>query len=187
MDIIDCKSAKEQGLARYFTGKPCKHGHIDERLVSNNTCCACNRLKVGKWQKDNPEKARRNQQNWQSRNPRLAALRSNDWYYDNIERHKKTRRRYFEENPHLRAKLSSLQRAAKSNRTPKWLTEDDFWLMDEIYRLAGARTAQTGVAWHVDHVIPLRGKLVSGLHVPSNLRVVEWKENLIKGNSYAVG
>lgn len=36
--------ARAAGLHRYFTGQPCKHGHIAERLVSNHTCLECVRL-----------------------------------------------------------------------------------------------------------------------------------------------
>ena len=183
---ISRKDAILQGLSKYFTGKPCKHGHIAERLVVNGTCYDCTKLRVAKWQQKNPERVKKNHAAWVERNPGVANKRRKQWYRQNLTRHNQQMKRYFEENPHLRAKLSSIQRAAQNHRTPKWLTDDDFWMMDEIYRLAGLRTASTGVAWHVDHVIPLRGKLVSGLHVPSNLRVVEWKENLTKGNRYAV-
>jgi hypothetical protein len=41
MDIITQQEAQEKGLKRYFTGKPCKHGHLGERLVSNGRCCEC--------------------------------------------------------------------------------------------------------------------------------------------------
>ncbi|AUR97537.1 coil containing protein [Vibrio phage 1.240.O._10N.261.52.F8] len=41
MEIITRKEAKERGLKRYFTGKPCKHGHIAERNVCGGHCCAC--------------------------------------------------------------------------------------------------------------------------------------------------
>ena len=71
-------------------------------------------------------------------------------------------------------------------RTPRWLTPDDFWIMEEAYTLAALRTKMFGVPHHVDHVIPLRGKLVSGLHVPTNLRVVTWKENQRKTNKFEV-
>ena len=73
----------------------------------------------------------------------------------------------------------------KLNRTPAWLTDDDFWMMSEMYHLAEIRTKTTGIVWHVDHVIPLRGKTVSGFHVPSNLRVITAQENMKKGNRYA--
>ena len=40
--------------------------------------------------------------------------------------------------------------------------------------------------WHVDHIIPLQGKNVSGLHVFSNLRVIPGEENVKKSNKYHV-
>ena len=183
--VVSCKDAKLAGAVRYYTGKPCKHGHIDERLVSNQTCCACNRLKVSNWQKANPDKAKANSDLWRKRHPGVAAQRTKDWYYANPEQHKATMRTMFETNPHLRARLSSTARSAKLNRTPSWLTDDDKWWIDEIYDLAAVRTKITGVQWHVDHIIPLRGKTVSGFHVPSNLQVIPWIDNLKKGNSHA--
>lgn len=185
--LISAKEAKKQGLKRYFTGKPCKHGHIDERLVSSETCCECNRLKVVQWQKDNPEKAKQKHDRWKAKNPDLPRQRAADWYQANTEQHKATMAAYFASEPHLRARLSSKARAQKLQRTPDWLTEDDVWLINEFYQLAFLRTQLTGVAWHVDHVIPLRGRNVSGLHVPANLQVIPEAANLKKGNRYAVG
>lgn len=72
------------------------------------------------------------------------------------------------------------------NRTPKWLTEDDFWMIEEVYKLASLRAKMFGFSWHVDHIIPLRGKNVSGLHVPTNLQVVPWIENQRKTNKFEV-
>jgi 5-methylcytosine-specific restriction endonuclease McrA len=42
----------------------------------------------------------------------------------------------------------------------------------------------TGVQWHVDHIIPLQGKNVSGLHVPENLQVIQGSLNIKKGNRF---
>jgi hypothetical protein len=78
------------------------------------------------------------------------------------------------------------ERAAKLNRTPKWLTDEDLRLMEEVYFLARLRAEKTDMSWHVDHIIPLRGKLVSGLHVLSNLQVITATENLSKSNKYNV-
>ena len=50
------KEAIEKGLIRYFTGKPCKHGHIAERLVSNDVCVACNRNTAAKRNKTQKRK-----------------------------------------------------------------------------------------------------------------------------------
>ena len=74
------------------------------------------------------------------------------------------------------------RRAAKNNRTPPWLTEDDLWLMREAYSLRALRDRVTGAKWHVDHIVPLRGMNVCGLHVPSNLQVIPAALNLAKGN-----
>ena len=77
-------------------------------------------------------------------------------------------------------------RNGKANRTPRWLTEDDFWLMEQAYELAKLRTEMLGFQWEVDHTIPLRGKLVSGLHVPDNLRVIPKTANRDKSNRFIV-
>lgn len=90
-------------------------------------------------------------------------------------------KKYASENKHKRAANENKRRARKLNRTPEWLTDDDFWMMGEIYLLAQERSKLTGIEWHVDHIYPLKGKKVSGLHVPKNLRVITATENLRKG------
>jgi hypothetical protein len=89
-------------------------------------------------------------------------------------------------NPHLNAKKSTKRRAAKIQRTPIWLSNDDHWMIEQAYELAALRTKLFGFSWHVDHVLPLQGKMVSGLHVPTNLQVIPGKENLMKNNKYGV-
>lgn len=81
---------------------------------------------------------------------------------------------------------TAARRAARIQRTPKWLTEDDFWMIAQAYELAAQRTKLFGFPWHVDHEIPLQGKIVSGLHTPYNLRVIPGVENVRKGARYGV-
>ncbi len=88
------------------------------------------------------------------------------WYRRNAE-HVKQRR-------HLRDSLVVPQ------QTPKWANR---FFISEIYDLARRRTKVLGVPHEVDHVIPLRGKTVSGLHVETNLRVVPSAINRAKGNA----
>lgn len=78
------------------------------------------------------------------------------------------------------------RRLAKINRTPKWLTADEHWMIEQIYDLAALRTKMFGFAWHVDHIFPLQGKLVSGLHTPYNLQVISGVDNVRKSNKFNV-
>lgn len=79
-----------------------------------------------------------------------------------------------------------LRLSSKLQRTPKWLTQTDLLAIQRIYRLAAILSEKTGIKHQVDHVLPLRGKLVSGLHVPNNLRVVSEQFNKSKSNKYTV-
>jgi hypothetical protein len=78
------------------------------------------------------------------------------------------------------------RRLAKTKRTPVWLTADDHWMIEQAYELAALRTKMFGFVWHVDHIVPLQGKIVSGLHAPNNLRVIPGAENIRKSNYFQV-
>ena len=82
--------------------------------------------------------------------------------------------------------LCQLRKISLLQRTPKWLTDDDLWMIEQAYELASLRTKMFGFEWHVDHVIPLRGKKVSGLHVPNNLQVIPGIDNQRKTNKFEV-
>lgn len=77
-------------------------------------------------------------------------------------------------------------RSAKLQRTPNWLSESDHLRIKCYYQVAAMRSKESDQYWHVDHIIPLKGKLVSGLHVPNNLRVIPATENKRKTNRYEV-
>lgn len=72
--------------------------------------------------------------------------------------------------------------ASRKKRTPKWLTDTDRKTMIEIYEKCAYLTKTTGVKHEVDHILPLQGEYVSGLHVPANLQVLTQFENRSKGN-----
>lgn len=122
------------------------------------------------------------------------------WKLDNIDRVKANDKRYASEHPEkrraARAKwrlanpqainvLTRTRRANKLNRTPKWVDIDEMWMIKEVYDLATQRTKMTGFMWHVDHIIPLQGLDVCGLHTIANLQVIPGIENVRKGVTYA--
>jgi hypothetical protein len=83
---------------------------------------------------------------------------------------------YYESNKHLYIAYSAKRRASKLKATPKWA---NLVAIKEIYQ-----TCPEG--YHVDHIIPLQGKLVCGLHCEFNLQHLLASENLIKGNRFEV-
>jgi len=78
------------------------------------------------------------------------------------------------------------RQANQIQRTPIWVGQEELWLISEAYELARLRTKITGIKWHVDHIVPLQGKLVSGLHVPNNMQVIPAVENFRKNNRFEV-
>ncbi len=91
-------------------------------------------------------------------------------------------REYHKAHPELLAEINAMRRAARMKATPKWLSEAH---RREIRALYGESKARGGSLWHVDHIVPLQGKTVSGLHVPWNLQLLPASENLRKKNYHA--
>jgi len=81
---------------------------------------------------------------------------------------------------------TATRRAGKMLRTPVWLTDIDHERIKNEYKLASFLSKIEGIKWTVDHIIPLQGDLVSGLHVPNNLQVMRASENYAKRNKFEV-
>jgi len=94
------------------------------------------------------------------------------------------RAKHKKDKPHLDSASAARRRAAKLQAAPKWSEEETnrVWTM---LREAGDRLyKETGVKYHVDHIVPLQGKNVCGLHVYNNLQLIPETENLQKGNTF---
>ena len=88
--------------------------------------------------------------------------------------------------PKIPKSVRTARRRAKLKKAynKAWLTEFDLFAINEIYELSKRRSEITGVIHHVDHVLPLQGKGVTGLHVPWNLQVITAAENYRKNRFY---
>jgi hypothetical protein len=161
--------------------------------------------RVRKWRIENPEKRKDQQLKYVKNHPEIVAAKQRRWRANHLDEVRikdrieakayrdankeliKTRKKiYAQNNKNIINAAVAKRKAAKLQRIPKWTSELDVWMIKEIYDLAMLRTKLTGVVWHVDHIIPLQGEIVSGLHTPFNMQVIPAIENIKKGNTYGV-
>ena len=121
---------------------------------------------------------------WRARNPEYAK----QYLRENKEKiaayHKTYREAHRGANPGKKNARTARRRAAKIQRTPNWLTVDDYHAIRTLYETAAALTKSTGIKHHVDHIIPLQGRTVSGFHCPTNLQILTQSENCSKHNKF---
>jgi hypothetical protein len=162
-------AAKARGETHYYTGKPCCNGHTSQRLVSNGKCCVCNNSAATAWASKNKE--RRQQINREHMNAKR-------------DQYAEYNKKYRAENHHrvqaLQTARGAKYKAAKKKATPKWITAADIERIQVFYLEASWVTKRSGVPHEVDHIVPLQGETVCGLHVPWNLRVITKSFNASK-------
>ena len=181
------EEAKRTGATHYFTGQPCKHGHIAPRKTKGS-CVEC--LKV-EWEKASVTRA----EYFKEYNRREEVKdKKNEWYLENKEQviaAAKTRpaaqlreyRNTWKENNKTQVRADTKARRRKHREaTPPWLTRKQKSEIRQLYQIAITMSQTTGEQYVVDHIIPLRSDVVCGLHVPWNLRVITQEENLKKSN-----
>lgn len=142
VDLISREEAKQNGFPTYFTGIPCKRGHLSERYVSNATCKECAYSTMTNWRK----------------NPK------------NIEH-------YNEYHSHYNGR----KRLAIKRATPYWADKNAIRrIYDEKVRLEKVMNMPLEVV----HTIPLKGRIVCGLHVDYNLSLVSRSLSRLQGNRF---
>ena len=148
--------------------------------------CAENRDKQRaygrKWQTENRDKQRASVDKWYNKNKEMVREYSQNYYLENKERLNSGGRKWKKANPSKVRTYTTNRRAAKLNATPVWLTDKQKEKTAKIYEKAAAMEKRTGTPYHVDHIVPLQGKNVCGLHVPWNLQILTATENITKGN-----
>lgn len=142
---------------KFYQGEPCKHGHSGVRYTSNRNCLECAEIQRKSWHKENRE--RHNQMN-------------KEWRIKNSERSKE------QERLRTQARWCKVKdaRLFKSHR----LYAKD---MREKFQTKKNMQKEYGESLHMDHIIPVQGKDVCGLHVPWNLCITTASHNTRKNNS----
>jgi hypothetical protein len=179
--------AKATGAAYYFTGEPCKHGHIAPRKTKG----ACVECLKDEWQRGNETRSEYFAQYNQSEAGKAAKRR----YYEGnkeaviaranarpVEERKNHREKYKRQNPELYKAFVSVRKRRHKKATPPWITVEQKLAIRQLYLQAMSLTKLTGERYVVDHIVPLINPTVCGLHVPWNMEVITQEENLKKSN-----
>lgn len=176
--VASRKEAIETGQTRYL-GLPCKFGHGNLRHTKTHDCVECRRIRKRAYKKSKASGKPRGRP--KSAGPKVS--------FKDLPPEKKLElyareREYWARHPEKRKAKRAKSRAKLHQRVPKWLTDKDWDAINSIYKQAADLEKDTGKRWEVDHIIPLNGKNVSGLHVPDNLRVVPREANRAKSNIF---
>ena len=158
--------AKLNGDLYYFTGKPCSKGHVAQRYTSSKGCVACN-----------------SERNFVHIRTPEARSYAKTYRLENKEKVAAFRREWMVKNPGKGREQVARRRAAKLQRMPKWINEGHFFEIECINKYA-ASLRSIGLKYEVDHIVPLQGKNVSGLHAPWNMQVITVFENRSKGSKH---
>lgn len=193
-----CKT--EKSLDEYHKDKHAKNGHkatcimcmceiyiknIKEITARNKKYRAENPKKVRaqkkKYRVENPKTVNAYNKKWRKENPEAVKAMDKKWADGNPEKVRAKGRKWRKNNPDKIAAKNATRRAAKLNRSPVWA---DKTAIKKIYLQAKLLGELTGVPYHVDHMVPLQGEKVSGLHVEYNLLAVPATVNLAKSNKF---
>lgn len=169
-----------------FTEKPIEEFFKDKRRLTGrgHLCNTCKNKRNRAWVEKNLEKHKEIQKASRIKNYTTEKRRKS--YSDKArETGKKWKQKWYTENQSLCVAQATMRKKRVRIRTPKWLTKEDKAKIANFYAWAKIISDLTGEKQHVDHIVPLQGKTVSGLHVPWNLQILSQKENLHKLNKFA--
>ena len=145
-------------------------------------CKSCRKDCYKAYYESNKQKETNRHRLYYINNKEKALVRTATWDDKNPDNKKKRMSRWSKKNRPKRAYLQKLRKERKSNATLCWLSDYQLKEIENFYWLAKDCEILTGDKYHVDHIVPLKGKNVCGLHVPWNLQVLPADINMKKGN-----
>lgn len=133
------------------------------------------KIQSREWYKKNKDKRNASQKAYRVNNKEKVNKYNKAFYHENIEYYREYLRNWSKDHKGYVRHKANMRRASKLQATPRWLSTEQKKAIRAIYENCPADH-------HVDHIIPLKGEAVSGLHVPWNLQYLSAESNLRKSN-----
>ena len=175
---VTCKKCGiEKPLVEYYKAKGTKTGH-------HSSCKTCYKQRVKTWKDSNKERVLSVQKDYYERNKDHCLAVMDLYAQENPDVVRKAKKAWRMRNAEAVNAGTAARRASKLNAQPDWLSESQKEEIKTLYWLAKDLKAISGEDYHVDHIVPLRGENICGLHVPWNLQVLPADINCSKGNKF---
>jgi len=166
-----------QGLDQFYKSPKMKDGH-------SNVCKSCEKVRQSQRYLENRDEVIARTKAYGKANRHVSRKASKNYYSKNKEAEIQRKLDWSKQNPEKAAAYTANYRANKRRATPVWLTEDHREEILRFYEHSKECRMLTGDEYHVDHIVPLAGENVCGLHVPWNLQVLPSDINIAKSNKY---
>lgn len=168
--IVTRKAAKAAGAKRYFTGKPCKRGHISEYYTSIAQCVACSRAQTYEWAEQNPDRWDESRKQWRADNPEKINQQVRAWREAHPDQRRATLKLWREKNRKKHSEQRKARRLAKPNvyrahaenrRARKLATGGSYTAqqIDNLFLLQRRKCVGCGVSikrgFEIDHIVAL--------------------------------
>lgn len=167
--------------AKMAEKKCTKCGETPQSFGNICWCKPCYNSWRREWRRNNPDLVKAAIERAKARDPERFKRYDRQSYWRHRDKRIAKSRRWNIENKEAFAAREAARRSIQKSATPAWA---DWGAIEAFYVDASRLTEATGVLHHVDHIVPLKSKIVCGLHVPWNLRVVTAFENQSKNNRH---